>query len=358
MLSRAHSRLLNFAAGRARRAFTLIELLVVIGILLTLATLALAVYNAGAASERTRSAARIVQSAFLGARDRASHARDLCGVRFVRDLTDSSLVTAFAYVAPLENRKYGGSAGSGSTIQILRPDANSDGQGTDATGPDAIYIAGSGVDWLRLDSEGFFALPTTRVRIPAGTGTWYSLQPLAGQTASPWFAQTRGSTVLLTLAGPFASPESASPNVVAVDTTSPQASCEIELAHDLVPFHQPIGLPSGVVIDLDWSSSNVQALWPANSSLTAIEIMFSPRGNVAGPVAAMGPLHFLLNDLGDAAANLNPIDPKNRGDKLVLSVFPQTGLVATFPIDPTDADSDGIADDLFHFARIGATTGQ
>lgn len=336
----------------------MIELLVVLGILLTLSTLALAVYNASAGSDRMRSAARIAQSANLAARDRAAHARELRGVRFVRDLTDPSLVTSFAYLAPLENRRYGGSASSSATIQILRPDANNDGQGTDATSPDATYVAGTGVDWLRLDSDGFLAMPTTRIRIPAGTGIWYALQPVAGQTAAPWFSQARGATVLLTLTSPFANPETASPNVVAVDSTSPQASCEIELGHDLLPFHQPIPLPSGVVIDLDYSSANVQALWPANPARTAIDIMFSPRGSVAGPIAALGPLHFLLNDLSDATANLNPIDPRNRGDKLVLTVFPQTGLVATFPIDPTDANHDGSADDLFHFAKLGSTSGQ
>jgi len=352
---RATSRLV---AGTARRGFTLIELLVVIGILLTLSTLALAVYNASAGSDRMRSAARIAQSASLGARDRAAHAGTLRGVRFVRDLTDSSLVTSFAYLAPLENRRYGGSASAGNTIQILRPDADNDGQGTDATSPDAIYVAGTGVDWQRLDAEGFLAMPTTRIRIPAGTGTWYALKPVAGQSAAPWFTQTRGATVLLTLSSPFANPETASPNVVAVDSASPQASCDIELGHDLLPFHAPIALPSGVVIDLDYSSANVQALWPANPAPTAIDVMFSPRGTIAGPIAALGPLHFLLNDLADATANLNPIDPRNRGDKLLLTVFPQTGLVATFPIDPTDANQDGIADDLFHFAKLGSVSGQ
>jgi len=66
----------------------------------------------------------------------------------------------------------------------------------------------------------------------------------------------------------------------------------------------------------------------------------------------------LLNDISDASANLNPIDPRNKGDKLVLTVNPQTGLVATFAIDPTDANNDGVADDLFHFAKLGSAAGQ
>jgi len=56
---------------------------------------------------------------------------------------------------------------------------------------------------------------------------------------------------------------------------------------------------------------------------------------------------------------LNPIHPRNKGEKLVLAVFPSTGNVQTFPIDPTDAINnstgaatpDGLPDDLFSFAR-------
>jgi hypothetical protein len=336
---------------------------VVIAILLALSTLALAVFNANSSSDRTRSAARIAQSALLGAKDRALHAKEPRGVRFIRDTTDPGLVTGFAYLAPISPAKYGtggaGPVGMG-TIQILRPDANNDGQGTDATSPDAILVAGTGVDWLSLDSNGFLSLPTTRVRIPAGTGAWYTLQPIAGQTSPPYFAQPRGSTVLLTLASAFQGPTAPYPNVVAVDATSTYASCEIELANSLLSFHAPISLPSAVVVDLANSSANVQALWPvaSGSALPDIDIMFSPRGVPTGPLAALGPLHFLLNSISDASAHLNPIDPRNKGDKLVLTVFPQTGLVATFPIDPTDANHDGIADDLFHFAKTASAAGQ
>jgi prepilin-type N-terminal cleavage/methylation domain-containing protein len=352
-----------------RRAFSILELLVVVAILLALSSLALAVYHANSGSDRTRSAARIAQSALLGAKDRALHAKEVRGVRCIRDSADPSLVTGFAYLAPIAPLQYGSQVSGGkSTIQILRPDADNDGQGTDATTSDAILVAGTGVDWLQLDANGFLSLPTTRIRIPAGSGAWYTLRPIAGQTVPPYFAQPRGATVLLTLASPFATPDTNSPNVVAVAAASSKASCEIELASSLLPFHQPMPLPSAVVIDLDYSSSNVQALslkglgtagsGPASTGSADIDIMYSPRGMLTGPVAALGPLHFLLNNIRDASANLNPIDPRNQGDKLVLTVFPQTGLVATFPIDPTDANHDGIADDLFHFAKLGRTAGQ
>jgi hypothetical protein len=135
------------------------------------------------------------------------------------------------------------------------------------------------------------------------------------------------------------------------------SSCEIELAPELLPNHAPISLPSGVVIDLDFSSPNVVANWPATPPATNINLMFSPRGMISGPLSALGPIHFLLNDIQDATQGLSPIDPANKGEKLILTIFPQTGNVATFPIDPTDADNNGVADDLFRFAKIGSTAG-
>ncbi|MBS0262757.1 MAG: hypothetical protein JSS02_12455 [Planctomycetes bacterium] len=352
-------RLNRDASGRSRAAFTLTELLIVIGILLLLTTLALAVYNVNGSSDRTRSAARITQSALLGAKDRAMHAKQIRGVRFIRDVNDPSLVTSFAYLTQVASPQYGRAvSGGSSTIQILRPDADNDGLGNDAISPDAVLVSGTGVDWQSLDSHGFLPYPAARIRIPAGTGAWYALQPVVGRTAPPYYTQTRGSAVVLTLAVPFEATSSPSPNVVAIDVSSPLASCDFELANELLPFHQPIPLSSGVVIDLNQSSLNVQSQWPTTPVPLPIDILFSPRGMVAGSLSGHGALHFLLNSLPDAAQHLNPLDPRNQGDKLVVTLFPQTGLVTTFPIDPTDANQDGIADDLFHFAKSGKVAGQ
>src|SRR5438132_13817405 len=106
--------------------------------------------------------------------------------------------------------------------------------------------------------------------------------------------------------------------------------------------------------------------------------MFSPRSMIAGAISSQGPLHFLLRDMQDAhipavtinnvsyssalivgpvpAANI-PADP-NRSDRLILTVFPQTGLVQTFEIDPTDANGDGLADNIFNFALQGRSAGR
>jgi hypothetical protein len=148
------------------------------------------------------------------------------------------------------------------------------------------------------------------------------------------------------------------------------SSCDIQLGNDVVPFHQPISLPSGIVIDLKYSSTNVQTLAGIGGTTTPyVDIMFSPRGGVSGYLSGLRPLHFLLRDLKSATAgvvptNLAAVQAAN-ADLMVLTVFPQTGLVQVFEVDPTDVKdgtgnpgADGFADDLFAFAKQGKAAGR
>lgn len=356
-------------------AFTLIELLVVIVIIMILATLVYAVFGTGRNSDKTRSAARIAQSAFLGAKDRALHAKDLRGVRLIRDTTDPTLVTGFVYLQPLPMQTY--PAGS---FKLDRLDVNPHDNVPDSA--DIMIVRGNSapatpaVDW---DAKTQFFSNPGRIRIPTGSGQWYTFT----WSASGSYPLSAANEVLQ-LTTPFVQqptdPVYAYPaSMTGWLPTSNFSSCDILLGNEILSFHQPISLPSGIVFDLNNSSVNVQTL----ASNVNVDIMFSPRGNASGVVAGLGPLHFLIRGLKDATAGNNPwaVGPAgsanpdlNQEDRLVLTVFPQTGLVQVFEIDPTDnytnpstttpinlpgiGGQDGIADNLFNFAQQGKSAGR
>jgi prepilin-type N-terminal cleavage/methylation domain-containing protein len=339
---------------RHRRGFTLVEILIVIGVLLVLTYLTVAIFR-GTSGDRIRTAGRLGQSAILGARDRALHAKEKRGFRIIRDPQDSGAGIGFAYLQPIETLTYGPQS-----IQLERPDWNANGV-VDTDEQDVVIVRGFDLpdaiphtDWHTLTD--FFASPA-RIRIPAGTGQWYVF---FWANSGPY--ALNASNQYLQLTTPYIDP--GTPGFVAHDRFSTFSSCDIEMASELLPNHAPISLPSGVLIDLNYSP-DIAARWPAPAN---IDIMFTPRGTVSGYLAALGPIHFLLRDVRDMTEGNNPhwvgvdnpADPLQQAQKhetMILTIFPQTGHVATYPIDPTDADANGQADDLFRFAKIGSQAG-
>lgn len=335
----------------ARRGFTLIELLVVIGIMLLLAGLTLAVYTNTVGSDRIRSASRATQSVLLGARDRAAQAKALRGLRLIHDSDNNNIISAFQYVQPIAIQSY-----PKGTIQLEREDANGD---SSADTADITIVRGLNVDWTNLNSRGALSSPL-RVRIPSA-----SLSPPAA-VAGRWYTYTLptappptpggGETIMrLTTGYQGMGTPAANPAVVAFPRTAADepTSCDLEMANQFLPNSQPILLPSSTVIFLT-RSYNVPADW--TTSPNAMDIMFSPRGWITGSVSAGGPIFLYVCDRADAEKNLDPVVAK--GEKMILALFPQTGSVATFPVDLTDSNNDNIADDPFLRAKKGAIAGK
>jgi prepilin-type N-terminal cleavage/methylation domain-containing protein len=349
-----------------RAGFTLTELLIVIGILLLLSTLSLAVFNTGRSSDRIRSAARIAQSAFLGAKDRAMHAKDFRGLRLIRDSngptmqnTNSfpALVNGFVIVQPIAHDPY--PAGS---IDLQRLDLNQDSVPDSA---DVLVVhGGNSVDWDFISSR--FSSPG-QIRIPSGTGQWYAFTV---DTSGPYALKSGNEYLRLVVPYTSSMPLSASVFAFPASNTA-TSSCDIQFGFDVMPFNQPTPLPSSVVIDLRYSSSNIQALAMGVSGATVapnIDIVFSARGAVAGASSGLGAFYLCLRDLTDATAPStvtataggvrDPSDPACQGDCLILAVNPTTGLVQTYAADLTDANADGYADNLFSYAQAGKAAGR
>lgn len=381
---------------KSRRGFTLTELLVVIVILLVLSALSFAVFGTGKSSDKMRSGARSAQSAFLGAKDRSQHAKDLRGVRLAHDSTNFNFVNGFVYLQPLPMQSVGNTGGSvPNDFSITRPGLTANPSYTDAT---QININGNeGQACFTQDSNGLWPSTTLQVQIPAGSGQWFQLAKQSS-SAPYWVAQDKnnaGNFIMLLQTGYPGGQSSPNPAVGYYSYAAPfgtmgdaNASMTIKLGNDILPFHQPITLPSGCIIDL--YNSQIPTAWytqqstlpnnvPAGATVcgpdnttagnvisrnysTQMDVMFSPRGNVTGTIAAMGAMFFLIRDIRDATNGLNPQSMadfgKMQGDMLILAVFPQTGLVQTYDLDMTDANGDGLADNVLNFAQRGMSAGK
>ena len=373
-----------------RKGFTLTELLIVIAILLLLSTLALAVFNTGRSSDRMRSAARIGQSAFMGAKDRAMHAKNNRGLRLIRDPNGPTfgnppspnfpptnaypaLVNGFVYIQPLDLISFGNLKGQPfqSNVAVFRPGAS----------PDATLVIiqpSQSVALLNQDAAGVWPRSGVQVRIPSGQsanpGQWYALNFNPAATGNNyWVSKDASGNANLILQTPlvFGAP---APAPAAVTFSDSFASMDIQLGNEVLPFHQPIALPSGTVVDLRYCSTSVQYLAGAAVPNTGaglppnVDFSFSPRGSVSGVTGGMGALYFCLRAIEDAmgistnpltaGGPLDPSDPGVKGDCLILALNPQTGLVQTYDADLTDANADGYADNLFSFAQAGKAAGR
>lgn len=356
---------------QSRGGFTLTELLIVVGIMILLSTLTMVAFSSRN-TDKTRSAARITQSVFLGAKDRAMNAKEPRGLRFIRDYRNAdgtinqNIATGFVYVQPVQHDAY--PAGS---IQLERLDADGDKQ---ADSNDVLVVHGAStgkttVDWdfvwQKFQSVGKIDINGQKrdigqIRIPAGTGQWYAFYI---ENSGP-YALSSGNEYLKLLVPYTASPAiNPAPAVPAFPSTNKGTnSADIQFAYDVVPFHQPTPLPAGVVIDLAHSNIGAAVL----AQYPNIDIPFTPRGAVAGNLSGVGALHFCLRPEQDAALGLEVYDPNVTGESLILSVNPQTGLVQTYEFDLRDvrnnatgaAGADGIPDDLFQYAKTGKGAGR
>lgn len=175
---------------------------------------------------------------------------------------------------------------------------------------------------------------------------------------------------------------------------------ELELKATVLPGQEPLRLSSGIAIDLfnsaipnswfqqrslargsalppinqgwggssyyynGWGTWAIEGPDPSNAAndiyrqySPRMDVMFSPQGTVTGPLVTVGMLHFRLADVLDIGEGRNPANPE-AAPMLYSTLFTQTGYVATFPVNITDSNNDGYADDPLYFARIGGTAGR
>ena len=375
----------------SRKAFTLVELLVVVSILLITTYLTVVAVNGTLNGDRLRSSARQIQSAILGARDRAVHAKEPRGLRLLLDSENPRIVRSMVFVGPA-----GGGAYQRGTICVGRPDslgapASADGIADSDT---VRVVRGYGTFWKRLYDQGLLVDQVTRIRIPADTtGRWYTvrtnyLETYTGVGAEVLIleADFQGAIVVPYRSGAttpdpkgldaepgkkdenddgvgaeddpaeygwFESDDDTDMHASAFyspDPATQTANYILELSASVLPGQEPMRLASGIVVDLIPPSFGASLQLPVYTN--HIDIMFTPRGTISGALAARGLLHFYLRELDDVLNNRGPLDPKSR-ESLLVTLFPQTGYVAAFPIDVTDTDADSVPDHPLSFAQNG-----
>lgn len=343
-------------AMQDRPAFTLVEMLVVIAILLAVTAMVVVTFRPGE-GDKMRTAGRIAQSAILGAKDRAIHAKERRGFRIILQEMDpgdplyQKIGTGFVYLQPLPKQVIGQPAGA--TLTVCRPDADNNQIGGDATQdtPIFLYVDGADGQTIRnLDVNGLMGLLNTRIQIPSSNGKLYT--PVVQSTTPPYYTQIVGTRTLITLTANVEQTSLPFPSAVSLTPADANASAEFDLGNEFTPNQQIISLPSGIVIDLNPNRS---------SQFAKADFMYSPRGMINGPMASAGLISFLLRDIRDVTEGVDPANVAvgvSHRENMIVTLNPQTGHCQTYPIDQTDADGDFVADDLFHFARIGSAAGQ
>jgi len=364
-----------------KSGFTLIELLIVITLIVILGGLVIASFDRNV-SRGIDHGSRILQAGISRARSKAIQRSAAVGLYLDDPGPEKSSILQEVVASSERISSEDDDRNVLFLVELRRLDEAAPQGDFDADSPEVVLVAAI-VDhkWESWERVGRFNRRAVRVRIPSGDdGVWYNLRPVSGNSSrlvesdGPWSVIRVQTPLIDTNLLPF-------PLVVAGSVNSGASSLDLEFTTEPAPFSEPVVLPEGVVIDLNWSSPSVRTLM---ESTGGVELMFSPRGNLVGPAAALGPLHFLLTDRQDSEAldevdaydnttgqrrpdgvpdvprrRRSPIDPRNLHPKSIVTVIPQSGAVLTAPIDPTDLldnvtgapGPDGLADDLFRFAR-------
>lgn len=326
-----------------RNGFTLIEILVVVTIMAALMFMAVAAYNSITAGDHVRAASRQLQSAIMGARDRATHDREIRGLRLYKDET-GRLSNRIVYVGEVEPHTAG-------TIQVGRMDANGDGLADDDR---SIVIRGTGTGWKKLHARGLL-VDETSIKIPNdATGAWYVVNTslLVNQPQS----DPREHLVLTTeyrnaATIPF-------PDLNA----NPPGEYELKLECAVLPNQQPIVFPKWAHVDFEVSDlSDKDAIGdPLPTPYDKegyLDILFAPNGRVHGVMSARGFIHLVVRDQRDIDLNLGMADDEAH-PAFSVTILALSGNVATFPIHLLDTNNNGIPDDPFLYAETGKVAGQ
>ena len=324
--------------------FTLVEMLVVIGILVVLTVMTISLVNVTQDEDRVRAGAAQVQSYLEGARDRAIHAKEPRGVRFLLDTNNPNVATSLIYIGAPELH------GDGDRLTLRRLPTSTSDEIVPQKGWDQLVNRGL----IKKGSPLFIGQNENNI------SQFFTITLQAVPNPQPGQAQYRYFLTKFYPSGPNPAPQG----------YTEQLYYRIPLTPTVLPNQEPRQLPGGVVIDLN--QSLVPDSWKESSGgYGTMDVLFSPNGTVTGLVASAGVIHLVVADQADVdrgfAVGVSQYDPDDstgpeppitrEGNQRIVSLRTQTGGVSVHNVDPTDTDlsdtSNNVADDPFKYAALG-----
>ncbi len=285
-----------------RHAFTLIEMLVAIGIILTLASLAVAFLPSLNDRQRGTQGALIVQTALNTARHRALRDQSARGVRLNLDATNTTAATSLQFIEQPADFTGGyasttGTASGGKTATIQFQQAPDLYAGFGSNQANMPYWAVQPGDYFVLNGTQVFLIQTVQNSASSQTGDQIVVQT---GTSNPLAA------------------------------TVPTTNYQIERAPRIMTGDDPIQLPDKIGIDLSSVINNsgaTRSLIAADShgGQTYYDILFDPSGRVLRQGTALGKIILWVRDITDASMS---------GDQVLITVYTRSGLVEHAIADP------------------------
>jgi len=313
-----------------RRAFTLVELLVVVGLILLVTAMGLYFVPSINNEQRATQAGTQLQQWIEITKQRAARDRAPRGIRLLPGTANNYQVTQLVYTEQPPDFWLG----AGSTFSTGFSPAPPNGSGL----PVVNFVGGT------TTLTGGRGMPKNFLpNVPPPKGTKdpnagrYPVQPgdriALGGSEEIHSILAVSDTLQLTLVPP-------PPAGVGYATSTFINATQYRIIRQPRSIgDDPLQMPANIIIDCATRNvaGNVYDLQPYMQTQGYIDIMFSPDGRVIGQLAGLDKIILWVRDVTVFGG---PGESPVQGDPALVCVYPRTGLVAAYPVDTFNSNTN------------------